>query len=122
MRLPITDINGEEYQKILCAREMYYRYGPRYAEVIWAEDTLMRLEARDVWLGYDAKDRKDFVRVKEILSRVHKFDEKYNPRQPRVPAGHSDGGQWTDSGGGDSCRARSKARRHRSRSRSTTPV
>jgi hypothetical protein len=23
---------------------------------------------------------------------------RYNPNQPRVPAGHSDGGQWTDSG------------------------
>ncbi|WP_456014453.1 RNase A-like domain-containing protein [Methylorubrum populi] len=26
----------------------------------------------------------------------------YNPQQPRVPAGSSDGGQWTDEGGGDS--------------------
>ena len=25
---------------------------------------------------------------------------KYDPNQPRVPAGHSDGGQWTDGGGG----------------------
>jgi hypothetical protein len=24
----------------------------------------------------------------------------YNPSQPRVPAGHSDGGQWTNGGGG----------------------
>lgn len=23
----------------------------------------------------------------------------YDPNQPRVPAGHSDGGQWTDTGG-----------------------
>jgi hypothetical protein len=24
----------------------------------------------------------------------------YNPNQPRVPAGHHDGGQWTSAGGG----------------------
>jgi hypothetical protein len=24
----------------------------------------------------------------------------YNPNQPRVPQGHSDGGQWTDGDGG----------------------
>jgi len=27
---------------------------------------------------------------------------QYNPDQPRVPAGNSDGGQWTSDGGGDS--------------------
>lgn len=26
---------------------------------------------------------------------------KYNPNQPRVPAGNSDGGQWTDGGAGE---------------------
>ena len=26
---------------------------------------------------------------------------KYSPDQPRVPAGNSDGGQWTDAGGGE---------------------
>jgi hypothetical protein len=25
---------------------------------------------------------------------------RYDPNQPRVPAGHSDGGQWTDTGAG----------------------
>lgn len=29
-----------------------------------------------------------------------KLARKYNPAQPRVPAGNSDGGQWTDAGGG----------------------
>jgi hypothetical protein len=28
----------------------------------------------------------------------------YDPNQPRVPAGHSDGGQWTDGGDGDGAR------------------
>lgn len=28
------------------------------------------------------------------------LDRKFNPNQPRVPAGSPDGGQWTDGGGG----------------------
>ena len=32
-----------------------------------------------------------------LISRARK---QYNPNQPRVPAGNSDGGQWTDGGGG----------------------
>ncbi|MGN6311124.1 MAG: hypothetical protein ACTHNN_16415 [Xanthobacteraceae bacterium] len=27
------------------------------------------------------------------------LDRKFNPNQPRVPAGNHDGGQWTDGGG-----------------------
>lgn len=30
---------------------------------------------------------------------LSRLDNKYNPNQPRVPAGNSDGGQWTDAGG-----------------------
>ena len=30
----------------------------------------------------------------------HNLDSKYNPNQPRVPRGNSDGGQWTDGAGG----------------------
>jgi hypothetical protein len=28
------------------------------------------------------------------------IERRYNPHQPRVPAGHADGGQWTDGSGG----------------------
>lgn len=28
------------------------------------------------------------------------LQRKFNPDQPRVPAGNPDGGQWTDGGGG----------------------
>lgn len=34
-----------------------------------------------------------------LISRAHK---QYNPNQPRVPAGNSDGGQWTRGGGSGS--------------------
>jgi hypothetical protein len=33
------------------------------------------------------------------LLELSRLDNKYDPNQPRVPAGNSDGGQWTDSGG-----------------------
>ncbi|MFN7115010.1 MAG: hypothetical protein ACK4PK_11705 [Alphaproteobacteria bacterium] len=29
------------------------------------------------------------------------LEKSYNPQQPRVPAGHANGGQWTDGGGGN---------------------
>lgn len=33
--------------------------------------------------------------------RRHIQDKTYNPHQPRVPAGNSNGGQWTSGGAGD---------------------
>jgi hypothetical protein len=33
------------------------------------------------------------------LLELGTLDNKYDPNQPRVPAGNSDGGQWTDAGG-----------------------
>ena len=39
-------------------------------------------------------------RFREALRREAEREEKYRPDQPRVPAGNSDGGQWTDGGGG----------------------
>jgi hypothetical protein len=39
---------------------------------------------------------------------------KYDPSQPRVPAGNSGGGQWTDGGGGASSSGSNRARSPRS--------
>lgn len=36
----------------------------------------------------------------DLASAYPALDRKYDPNQPRVPAGNSDGGQWTDGGGG----------------------
>jgi hypothetical protein len=30
----------------------------------------------------------------------HEHARKYNPDQPRIPAGNADGGRWTSGGGG----------------------
>jgi hypothetical protein len=35
----------------------------------------------------------------ELRLLLSTLDNKYDPNQPRVPAGNSDGGQWTDTGG-----------------------
>ena len=37
------------------------------------------------------------AKLKELARAV---ETKYDPNQPRVPAGNPDGGQWTDAGGG----------------------
>lgn len=47
--------------------------------------------------------RRRLIRLQdETRSLRHALARKYNPNQPRVPAGNSNGGQWTDgnSGGG----------------------
>ncbi len=36
----------------------------------------------------------------ERLTQPSALERRYSPDQPRVPAGNSDGGQWTDGGGG----------------------
>jgi hypothetical protein len=38
----------------------------------------------------------------EARHRLGQYRSHYNPNQPRVPAGNSDGGQWTVAGGGSS--------------------
>jgi hypothetical protein len=35
-----------------------------------------------------------------VIDAFPALDRKYNPNQPRVPAGNPDGGQWADGGGG----------------------
>jgi hypothetical protein len=39
------------------------------------------------------------VKSMRLELALRRFQEKYSPDQPRVPAGNSDGGQWTDGGG-----------------------
>jgi len=54
-----------------------------------------------------------FERLEEI---ERSFGIKYDPNQPRVPAGNSNGGQWTDSGSG------SNSGRNASRTKIPLPV
>lgn len=52
--------------------------------------------------------RKELTIIRDSLALAQGFlreiqweyDRKYNPAQPRVPSGNSEGGQWTDGGGG----------------------
>lgn len=59
-------------------------------------------KARADWLR--AQCEVAYVRVLMSAQRyadVLRREDKYRPDQPRVPAGNSDGGQWTDAGGGN---------------------
>lgn len=56
-----------------------------------------------------AQDKAEYLLLKQeqdlLYTQLKFWDEldllcKYDPNQPRVPAGNPDGGQWTDSGGG----------------------
>lgn len=38
----------------------------------------------------------------ELWSIYERYERKYSPEQPRVPAGSREGGQWTGDGGGGS--------------------
>ena len=42
--------------------------------------------------------RREFASLK-LEYELRRFEQKYSPNQPRVPAGSSDGGQWTSDGG-----------------------
>jgi hypothetical protein len=63
---------------------------------------------RDRWMQPDAARwiRPDAARFlapgTRIVDALPALDRKYNPNQPRVPAGNPDGGQWTDGGGSNS--------------------
>lgn len=57
-------------------------------------NTFPRMQIRQLELGLDS--RKSRLRFLEAAER------KFNANQPRVPAGHSDGGQWTNGNGGSS--------------------
>gem|GEM_PF-1250735 len=43
--------------------------------------------------------RHDFAKLK-LEYELRRFQQKYSPDQPRVPAGSREGGQWTGGGGG----------------------
>lgn len=84
------------------------------------EPYFRRPRTREEWRrrGDIIKERLDGLSVDELLRGGHPGDlpqldagnpshhHGYDPNQPRVPAGHSDGGQWTSEGGDTAPRAR----------------
>lgn len=61
-----------------------------------APDTTIDLPERD-WRD-DPEVRRLVAEIKFDLLRLQYWRKAYNPNQPRVPAGNSDGGQWTSDG------------------------
>lgn len=99
MPRPTGDLDGAEYYALMQARHLNRIYGADYKDVLWAEATMTRLEAKLSCGDYTDGDRADFSKAKAIYARML-AEKGYNPNQPRVSAGHSDGGQWTDAGRG----------------------
>lgn len=64
------DVDEPEYQEILRRREMYRRYGVDYKDMMWAEDTLDRLEKKLPYGDYTDRDRADLLKIKDIHARV----------------------------------------------------
>ena len=99
MPRPIMDLDTAEYYAAMQARHLHRIYGGDYEDVLWSEKTLRRLEAKLHNGDYTDNDRADFRKAKAI--HAHVLAKKgYDPNQPRVSAGHSDGGQWTETGRG----------------------
>lgn len=86
-------------------------------EALLAVRDLHRKQLRrdEMSLKFISSFTSDFERLrlwrqeKDLFEAGRRYDEaclclyaalKYSPSQPRVPAGNSDGGQWTDGGGG----------------------
>ena len=49
----------------------------------------------------DLKTKLIAAKARVRIATLGALARKYDPNQPRVPRGHSDGGQWTDGGGGN---------------------
>lgn len=70
MPRPLIDVNGPEYQATLHGRAMYRLYGNNYKDMMWAEETLSRLEKKLPFGDYTPQDHADFLKVKDIHARV----------------------------------------------------
>jgi hypothetical protein len=77
---------------------------PSMTRVRWKEAQEAEARAREA-AAQEEFERKvlrlrwDFKKLK-LEYELRRFQEKYSPSQPRVPAGSSQGGQWTSGAGG----------------------
>jgi hypothetical protein len=88
-----------EYQKKLERRELRRLFGRDAPDVEWLDQLMLRLKSTPPDLDYTDKDYMDMEKARRILHRL-RIKAGYDPSQPRVPGGNSDGGEWTDTGGG----------------------
>jgi hypothetical protein len=80
-RSSVTD-DSDETDDIVAARTHERQLLAEYQE-------LLKLKSDLLWLRLELK-------LRQLLREA-----KYSPDQPRVPAGHPEGGQWTTDGGSD---------------------
>jgi hypothetical protein len=72
--------------------------------MMWRDAAFLRHQ-QSRWLRQDAgrwvkADAARYLRPGSSLDALFGVEQKYNPNQPRVPAGSSDGGQWTNGASG----------------------
>lgn len=60
---------------------------------------VLRHQLRQIRRSSDARRRTSLGSTQTFRSHLPVGAAKYDPDQPRVPAGNPGGGQWTDSGG-----------------------
>jgi hypothetical protein len=56
-----------ESQKFVLEQELFRLYGPEYAELQWARETLTRLESTRGDIGTSDQDRADLEKVRLVL-------------------------------------------------------
>lgn len=76
-------------------------------EALWARlqaTSFLTDDEKRAAIGYgpmpEAEPQDDSAALPPLGGAPIDLDAKFDPDQPRVPAGSSDGGQWTDGGGG----------------------
>src|SRR5262245_50469130 len=62
----------------------------------WRSDELPRASNRPPVLNHRLNLLN--IEAKRRLAQYYAYHSRFNPNQPRVPAGHRDGGQWTRAG------------------------
>ena len=69
----------------------------RRARWLWPDAHRWMRSDADRWVRPDAT--RFIAPGGDVADAFPALSRKYNPGQPRVPAGNPDGGQWTDGGG-----------------------
>jgi hypothetical protein len=89
-----------------------YDYEQLHRDRLAARHARMKAEQKQYELARLRHERAS-LRLDLALLKLRHALRKYNPNQPRVPAGNPDGGRWTDGGGPAGSESTSIARARR---------
>ena len=66
------------------------------------EEAMQKKFLKEISLFIDALERDTVLFIHKYNSRLNALEHKYDPDEPRAPAGGPDGGQWVSGGSGSS--------------------